>query len=129
MKQILIVEDNYIMRLFLVNYFNTEFDVEAVEKPWQALECLKSGHFDMVLMDNHEENSKDEKDLKSMVELLQWEKIPNILITNTEQSSERIKAFKIGVEDTISKPFNPVELNLRVKCRTGMLSSQAKNVA
>lgn len=129
MKNLLIVEDNYIMRLFLINYFNAEFNVDAVEKPHQAISRIKSGYYDLAIMDNHKQNTKDFQELKELINLLKWQNIPNILLTDSEKSDERINALKNGVEDTISKPFNPVELGLRVKSKTGLLNASMKNVA
>lgn len=129
MKKLLIVEDNYIMRLFLVNYFNTEFNVIAVEKPHQARELLKNEYYDLVIMDNHVKKSKDHEELKELIAQLKWQNIPNVVLTDSEKSNERIEALMIGAEDTISKPFNPVELRLKVKSRTGMIKGNIKNVA
>ncbi len=129
MKNLLIVEDNYIMRLFLINYFNTEFNVEAVEKPHQAKELVKNGYYDLVIMDNHKAQTKDHEELKELIAQLKWQNIPNVLLTDSEKSNERIEALMIGAEDTVSKPFNPVELSLRVKSRTGMIKHDMKRVA
>lgn len=129
MKHLLIVEDNYIMRLFLFNYFSTEYHVEAVEKPHQALKIVKESYFDMVIMDNQKANSKDHTELKELINLLILHKIPHFLLTDTDKSSERIDALTIGAEDTVSKPFNPVELNLRVKSKTGLLQIEIPKVA
>lgn len=117
------------MRLFLVNYFNTEFHVEAVEKPHQAKRLLETGIYDLVVMDNHKKGSKDHEDLKELISLLEWQNVPNILLTDTEKSSERIEALEIGANDTMSKPFNPVELSLRIKSKTGILKAAKKSAA
>ena len=129
MKNLLIVEDNYIMRLFLVNYFNTEFHVMAVEKPHQALELLENESFDLVIMDNHQEKSKDYQKLEKLIAHLVWHNIPNVLLTDSEKSDERIHALMLGAEDTLSKPFNPVELFLKVKSRVGMINIKMRHVA
>jgi DNA-binding response OmpR family regulator len=50
-------------------------------------------------------------------------------LTDTEKSEERIHAIKIGAEYILSKPFNPVELSLRVKSRTGLINKKIQNVA
>ena len=85
MKYLMIVEDNYIMRLFLVNYFNTEFNVTAVEKPHQARELVKNGYYDLVIMDNHQEKSNDHEELKKLIAQLKWQNIPNVLLTDSQK--------------------------------------------
>ena len=124
MKNLLIIEDNYIMRLFLINYFNKEFHVEAVEKPHQAKQLLENGIYDLVLMDSHKRGTKDQVELEGIIEMLKWQNIPNILLCDTEKSDERIQALQMGAFDTMSKPFNPVELLLRIKSKTGILETQ-----
>ena len=129
MKHLLIVEDNYIMRLFLVNYFSGDYIVDAVEKPRQALNRVQNGHFDMVIMDSQIVESGDHTDLKELIKLVRYHDIPNLLLTDSDKSDERIEALTIGAEDTMSKPFNPVELNLRIKIKTGKLQNPMQNVA
>jgi len=129
MKNLLIIEDNYIMRLFLINYFNAEFHVEAVEKPSQAKSLLEQGVYDLVIVDNQKPNTRDHEDLKAILKMLKWQNVPNILLTDSEKSAERIHALEIGANDTLSKPFNPVELRLRIKSKTGLLDLAKRKVA
>ena len=48
-------------------------------------------------------------------------RIPIIILSGMRQEEVVLEAFKLGADDFISKPFNPVELSLRVK-RFGLLN-------
>ena len=41
--------------------------------------------------------------------------IPVIMLSSEDSTSERIRLLEIGAEDYIVKPFNPMELKIRVK--------------
>ena len=44
-----------------------------------------------------------------------YQNIPIVMLAGTESSEQRIKCYKLGIEDFIVKPFNPAELKVRVK--------------
>ena len=62
----------------------------------------------------------------SVVRLKYNIRIPIIILSGMRQEEVVLEAFKLGADDFISKPFNPVELSLRVK-RFGLL--KVSNVA
>lgn len=41
--------------------------------------------------------------------------IPVIMLSSEDSTTERIRLLEIGAEDYIVKPFNPMELKIRVK--------------
>ena len=43
------------------------------------------------------------------------EHIPVIMLSSEDSTSERIRLLEIGAADYIVKPFNPLELKVRVK--------------
>ena len=44
-----------------------------------------------------------------------FQHIPVIMLSSEDSTSERIRLLEIGAEDYIVKPFNPMELKIRVK--------------
>ena len=41
--------------------------------------------------------------------------IPVIMLSSEDSTSERIKLLEVGAADYIVKPFNPMELKIRIK--------------
>lgn len=115
MKKILIIEDNYMMRVFLLNYLGKTYDVKAVESPSEALILSAKGvNFHMVISDYQISNSEEEASLYALNMQLSWQGTSLFVLTDEDKSDQRINALSAGAKDTLSKPFNPQELNLRI---------------
>lgn len=131
METLLIIENNYMMRLFLINFFNQDFDVQAVETPAEALEKIKRSEKPaFVISDFYAKDSLERKDFVELLEVLEWQKIPNMVLTDKDKSDERIESLKLGAKDVLSKPFNPSEMKLRVYGPLGYsIQDKAQKVA
>ena len=44
-----------------------------------------------------------------------FKSIPIVMLSSEESTTERIKLLEEGAEDYILKPFNPLELKIRIK--------------
>lgn len=114
MDKVLVIEDNKMMRLFLYNYLGNDHDVSAVESPSEALVWLESNTASLIISDYHKKDSIGFNQLQKIKSLSAWTNVPMIMLTDNDKSEQRINALEFGVADCLSKPFNPVELNLRV---------------
>ncbi len=120
MESILIVEHSYMMRLFLINYFSQNFDVKAVETPSEAIELLQKKSRPAAVISNfHSDKSIERTAFQEMIKLLEHNAIPSMVITDHDKSEQRIEALRMGAKDSVSKPFNPVELQLRIMSTIG----------
>lgn len=116
MEKVMIIEDNAMMRLFLSNYLSRNYEVTAVESPQQARSVINSDeNYSLVLSDYYASDSEEHAVLKSIQSTMTWKGIPMVILTDEHKSEQRISAFKMGAQDCVSKPFNPLELSLRLK--------------
>jgi DNA-binding response OmpR family regulator len=46
---------------------------------------------------------------------LAWSKIPVLMTSPDNKSESRIKCYELGALDVMPKPFNPVELEMKLK--------------
>jgi DNA-binding response OmpR family regulator len=113
MKTILLIEDHELMRLFLVNYLNSEYEVISVATIKEANAWIKYQHADLILADFPKNEDSLEMDL--LQDQIQGSLTNLVIITDQDKSEQRIKALQWGAKDCLSKPFNPVELKLRIK--------------
>lgn len=121
MESILIVESSYMMRLFLINYLGQNFDVMAVESPTEALEYLqKRWKPDAVISNFYTPKNVERKGFLKLISELEGQNIPLVVLTDEDKSEQRIETLKFGAKDSISKPFNPVELQLRILSSMGL---------
>lgn len=120
MELLLIIESNYMMRLFLSNYFSKSFDVRAVDSPKEALAFLKENEQPKaVISDFQDTKSAERNSCEELIGNLNQKNIPAIILTDYDKSEQRIDALALGSNDVISKPFNPIELELRLKTAIG----------
>ena len=78
----------------------------------EALTIIRQEEIHLVLMDI----MMPEMDgLHAMTELRKHSNVPVILLTAKSEDTDKILGLTIGADDYITKPFNPVELQARVK--------------
>jgi DNA-binding response OmpR family regulator len=120
MKTILLIEKHDMMRLFLLNLLNGEYEVHAVANIKDATTWLKNRHADLIL------GGYTDTQLASEIVRLREEtyskNTPWIVLTDQDKSEQRIKALSWGAKDCVSKPFNPVELKLRIQSHLSSFS-------
>ena len=112
-SKILIVEDEAKLREVLCDYFSSkgELPVEA-SNGMQALELIDENEFDAVLLDI----MMPELDGLSVCRAVRrTNDVPIIFLTALSDEDDKLLGYELGVDDYITKPFNPLELVARVK--------------
>jgi DNA-binding response OmpR family regulator len=126
MKTVLVIEKHQFMRLFLINFLSKNLEVFGASSPDEANDWLKSNTPHLILTD-----LSSFKKIHSMGVHRAIQSVPFLVLTDQDKSQERIQVLQKGAKDCLSKPFNPVELQLRVQSLlpdfqiTGSLSSVA----
>lgn len=78
----------------------------------EALAIMKQEEIHLVLMDI----MMPEMDgIYAMTELRKYSNVPVILLTAKGEDTDKVLGLNVGADDYITKPFNPVELQARVK--------------
>lgn len=109
------------MRLFLINYLDKNFDVIAVDSPSEALELLEKRVRPHAVISNfYSAKNLEKKAFVNLIGNLESQNIPMLVLTDEDKSDQRIETLKLGAKDSISKPFNPVELQLRILSAMGL---------
>lgn len=114
MKSILLIEDNDFMRMFLIKILGKEFQVYSVKSIHEAFEWLKDANVNLVLSD-YPDNQKLVSEFMVFLKFSNEKSIPVFMLTDQNKSEQRIRAFRWGVTDCLSKPFNPLELKIRIQ--------------
>lgn len=113
MSNILIVDDDpHIRELIRVFLRNEGFGLYEAENGVAALELLETVVVDMVILDI------------MMPQMDGWElcrqlriayDFPLLMLTAKGEAPDKIQGFRLGTDDYVVKPFEPMELVLRVK--------------
>lgn len=113
MAKVLVVDDEAHIRELVRLYLEDEgFEVIQRANGEEALEYVENHHVELVIMDIMMPRLDGWALSREIRELGD---IPILMLTAKGEPADRIKGFKLGTDDYLVKPFDPVELVLRVK--------------
>ena len=114
MIKILIVEDEEaIANLIRMNLVKAGYQCEIASDGEEAANAIQERTFDLILLDIMLPKLNG-------YEVLEYAKTvdtPVIFLTAMGETQQKVKGLKLGAEDYIAKPFNPLELIARVKAQ------------
>jgi signal transduction histidine kinase/DNA-binding response OmpR family regulator/HPt (histidine-containing phosphotransfer) domain-containing protein len=127
--RILAAEDNPINQMVIKKLFaDWDTQLDCADNGRTALEKIQQNHYDLVLMDiqmpemdGHTACKKIRSELPEHLK-----SIPVIAMTAHATSQEKQKCYDAGMNDYISKPFNPIELKKKILKQTQQASSALK---
>lgn len=113
MPKILVVDDEAHIRELVRLYLDDEgFEVVEKTNGADALEYAENDSVDLVILDIMMPKLDGWSLCKELRELGD---IPILMITSKGEAQDKIKGFTLGTDDYLVKPFDPVELVLRVR--------------
>ena len=113
--QLLVIDDNKMMRQFLVHLFGKKNHVTVTESAEEAIEWLGSHELpDAIIADFNLEGISGFDLLERLKLSSDYQHIPIIILSGNGQSDNRIRCLQAGAADFVVKPFNPLELELKV---------------
>lgn len=113
---VLVVEDNVNMQAFIISLLQENFHVLSAKNGKEAQALLQEGStpVDLIISDV----MMPEMDGFTLLDWIKqqeaWRVTPVIMLTARAEEADRLKAFTIGVDDYLTKPFSPAELKARV---------------
>jgi DNA-binding response OmpR family regulator len=113
-KRILVAEDNKLIQDTVVFKLKKDgYDVVKAVDGKECMELLENGEFDMLITDlfmpfisGHEIISAVRSEMKS--------KLPILVLSAAGAEETVLKAFELGADDYMIKPFSLSELSIRV---------------
>lgn len=114
-KKILVIDDEVNIALLLENFLSDEYEVAVLNNGLDALEWLESNLPDLVICDIQMPGLDGYEFLTKFRQRGFTRHTPVIMLSAKAESKERIKAYKLGAQDYVTKPFNPEELEEVVK--------------
>jgi len=115
-KTVLIIDDQPSTRLMLAHFLSNQYNVVEKAGAKEALEYLGNGAgTDVIISDILMPGMTGIEFLTLYQKQTHLKISPVIVLSSVENSAERLKCFKHGARDFITKPFNPEELQVRIK--------------
>ena len=104
MARILICDDDPdIVAALKIYLTNEDYTLYTASTGREALDCIRQNGIDLVLMDI------------MMVKLREEFNIPVIFLTAKSELSDKVLGLNVGADDYVTKPFDPVEVQARVR--------------
>jgi signal transduction histidine kinase len=126
--RILIVDDEMLNRtLLFTNLQESAYTVEMAEDGLQALQVLRTGEFDAVLLDLIMPRMDGYQVLAEMRSDALLRRIPVIVISSMDDMESIVRCIEMGATDYLIKPFNPILLHARI--RGSLASLQEERIA
>jgi DNA-binding response OmpR family regulator len=121
-RKVLFVEDQASFRNLVKIILSKNYDVETAENGLQALQLLKNGYMPDIIVSDLIMPSIDGKNLVELIRSdAKFSHLPVIILSSVDLSSQKVEMLKLGVNDYMTKPFNPAELDVRISLELNAL--------
>ncbi|MFD2873380.1 response regulator transcription factor [Mucilaginibacter ximonensis] len=125
--KILIVEDDEFMQAILQKFLSKTYEIIIKPTGMDALAFMQSGNLPDLIISDLNTPKLGGLGLIEQVKLSDFfNSVPIIILSGEESSEKRIKCLDTGADDFIVKPFNPAELQSRIRVvlrRSGKLTA------
>ncbi len=115
-NRIVVADDDPIVTKFLSAVFRDEgFEVSIAEDGEKALKVIKEAKPDLVILDlvmPYHDGFEICQKIKAAGETAN---VPVIILSMKEREQDALRAFEVGADDYIRKPFNALELVARAR--------------
>ncbi|SDK06809.1 MULTISPECIES: response regulator transcription factor [unclassified Paenibacillus] len=126
MNTILVVDDDsHIRKLIRIYLEKNQFSVVEAPDGQEALNILSHTKIDLAIVDvmmPRVDGIELTEDIRSYLD------IPILMVTAKGESKDKVRGFNAGSDDYLVKPFDPVELILRVKSLMKRYNKISSNV-
>ncbi|MCX2583705.1 MULTISPECIES: response regulator transcription factor [unclassified Pedobacter] len=113
---ILLVEDDEFMQAILDEILNVNYRIDIRPDGLGALAFLQSGNIpDLIISDLNTPNMNGLELIEQLKVSDFFSSLPIMILSGEESSDKRIKCLDAGADDFVVKPFNPAELEARIK--------------
>ncbi|MEP6361135.1 MAG: response regulator, partial [Balneola sp.] len=115
--KVIVAEDNLVNQKVMQSFLRKwKVDATIVSNGLEAIEALKSNEVDLILMDL-EMPEMDGYEAATAIRNLEdatKKNIPIIALTAAALNEVKEKVYSVGMNDFVTKPFNPVELRRKL---------------
>lgn len=114
-KKIIVVDDKATIGKIIAAYLAADYDFEYFDNPLPCIERLKKGNLpDLIISDILMPNMRGDMFLEFLKGDPVFKSIAVIMLSSEDSSSDKIRLLEHGADDYIVKPFNPLELKIRI---------------
>ncbi|HEV7351131.1 response regulator transcription factor [Telluribacter sp.] len=114
-KSLLLIDDEPSTSKVLEHFLRKDFQVVTKGDGMEGMAWLEEGYnVDMIIADLNMPNLNGKEFVRVVRASNLYSDIPIIILSGTDESSERIQCLNLGADDFMLKPFNPMEVVAKV---------------
>ena len=125
-KILLVEDDKALQQLIVYNFTKEGFSINTVNDGDLTLTAIKETQPDIILLDWMLPNVSGIELIRQIKSGKKTKSIPVIMLTAKGEETDRLRAFDLGADDYVSKPFSTAELIARTKAVINRTSSTGK---
>ena len=115
-RNILVIEDHKSVRLLLDQFLSKHYSVTCKKDGFEGLAWLSYGNLpDLIILDMSMPRLSGLDFLNNIRTSGLFRDIPVLVVSAEEDSRIINKCKELGIEGFIEKPFNPIDLNTKIK--------------
>ena len=114
-KNILTIEDCQAVNFVLSSVLKRDYDVTSVDNCMDAVQKLQADQQDLIILNIPDASSENMELLEHIYSSSLLQKIPTVVISNSDDETLKNKSVELGASLFLIKPFDPVFLSNRVK--------------
>jgi DNA-binding response OmpR family regulator len=123
--KILVVDDDRTLLRFLKQYLEQEdYEVVTVDRGQEGLRVLYQERPDLVVLDVMMPGMDG---WEVCVRIRELSEIPIIMLTAKSSEIDKLRGFKLGVDDYVTKPFSLEELGARIRAVLARTAAQKED--
>lgn len=125
-SKIMVVDDEIHIRELVRFYLDKAgFDTIEAANAEEALDIVENQYIDLAVVDIMMPGMDG---FELVEQMRQYREFPVIMLTAKSQSKDKLRGFSLGIDDYVTKPFDPDELMARVKTILKRYSINSSNV-
>lgn len=125
-SKIMVVDDEMHIRELVRFYLDKAgFDTIEAANAEEALDIVENQYIDLAVVDIMMPGMDG---FELVEQMRQYREFPVIMLTAKLQSKDKLRGFSLGIDDYVTKPFDPDELMARVKTILKRYSINSSNV-
>ena len=113
--KILVIDDEVSILMLLEKFLSQDYTVIGKEKGQEALDWLETDIPDLIICDIQMPTMDGYTFLEKVRQRGYTKHTPIMMLSANEESKERVRCYKLGAQDYLTKPFNPEELEEIIK--------------
>jgi len=124
MHQILLIEDSEEFQKIVLRSLGNKNQIHRATTADEGFKIIEKNKIDLILLDITLPGRDGYSLMVQLQSSLKFKNIPVICLTGRKDITDKVTAFKLGADDYILKPFDPLELRARVEAKLSKIQDK-----